>query len=112
MSDEDTENFNDAQNCYLCNEPLGVDRIRYHDLTGTYRGAAHNQCNLQLQFKKDVSRKCLYIPLIFHNLRALAVTLSLRQLPLFPTELVRQTIQIYKSCQPRSFIMYLDANVK
>ena len=35
MTKEEEENFHKAENCYLCNEPLGVDRRRDHcHLTG------------------------------------------------------------------------------
>ncbi|GBM48188.1 hypothetical protein AVEN_72468-1 [Araneus ventricosus] len=42
---------------------LGKDRVRYHNhLSGKYRQALHNQCNLQLKQRK-------MIPSISHNLR-------------------------------------------
>ena len=54
LSVEEEHDFETAYECYLCEEPLGIDRVRDHcHLTGKYRGAAHSDCNLQLQFKKD-----------------------------------------------------------
>ena len=51
MTDNDIRNSEEAENCYLCNDPLGVAKERDHDhLTGTYRGATHSNCNLQFQF--------------------------------------------------------------
>ncbi|XP_068711268.1 uncharacterized protein [Montipora foliosa] len=47
----------------FCREELGVDRVQDHcHLTGKFRGAAHNACNLNFQFKG-------LIPIILHNLR-------------------------------------------
>ena len=54
MSAGEEHNFKTAYECYLCEEPLGNDKVRDHcHLTGKYRGAAHSECNLQLQFKAD-----------------------------------------------------------
>ena len=57
-------------NCYLCQKPLLQkyyrDAVKDHcHLTGNYRGAVHNNCNLKLRInpKKD------QIPVVFHNLR-------------------------------------------
>ena len=46
--------------------------MRDHDhLTGKYRGAAHNDCNLNYKFAKENIRKpgSFHIPVILHNLR-------------------------------------------
>ena len=54
LSVEEEHDFKTAYDCYLCEEPLGIGRVRDHcHLTGNYRGAAHSECNLQLQFKAD-----------------------------------------------------------
>ena len=54
LSEEEERSFRSADVCYLCEEPLGADRVRDHcHLTGKYRGAAHSECNLQLQYKSD-----------------------------------------------------------
>ena len=48
-----------------------MDRVRDHDhLTGQYRGPAHSDCNLQLQFDNAERSKqnfCIFV--VFHNLR-------------------------------------------
>ena len=56
-----------------CSHELGADHVRYHDyLTGKYRGPAHSDCNLQLQFHKSKNTNSYYsrylIPVVFHNL--------------------------------------------
>jgi hypothetical protein len=50
-------------NCHICGFELGADRVRDHcHLTGKYRGAARNECNLNYSFTGR-------IPVILHNLR-------------------------------------------
>ena len=44
LSVEEEHDFKIAYECYLCEEPLGIDRVRDHcHLTGKYRGAAHTE---------------------------------------------------------------------
>ena len=48
--------------CYICNEELGKDRVRDHcHLSGKFRGAAHEACNLKYKVLK-------FFPVVFHNL--------------------------------------------
>ena len=48
--------------CHICNEELGKDRVRDHcHLTGKYRGAAHEICNLKYKIPK-------FFSVVFHNL--------------------------------------------
>ena len=59
---KEREEFDEATECWICHGELGLDRVRDHcHLTGIYRGAAHNKCNLQY-------RKPKFIPVVFHNL--------------------------------------------
>ncbi|GFS80236.1 uncharacterized protein TNCV_3447141 [Trichonephila clavipes] len=61
MTDE--ENFKSSTLCSICENPLNGDAVRDHDhLTGAYRGAAHNRCNLNFKLAN-------YIPVVIHNLR-------------------------------------------
>ena len=60
---------NTQETCLFCAEPLLVpnfkDSVRDHDhMTGKYRGAAHNECNLKLK----LNPKTMPIPVVFHNL--------------------------------------------
>ena len=72
LTREEEQEFYQADDCHICNQPLGIDRVRDHDhLTGDYRGAAHNECNLALKYKK-VNDKLVFsfvVPVVFHNLR-------------------------------------------
>ena len=58
------------ENCKFCGNPLlqknFIDAVKDHcHITGRYRGAAHNECNLKLR----INPKTCQIPVAFHNLR-------------------------------------------
>ncbi|RYE18301.1 MAG: hypothetical protein EOP45_14355 [Sphingobacteriaceae bacterium] len=53
-----------AEECHICERPFAEGEIKVRDhshLTGHYRGAAHNACNLNYKEPR-------HIPVIFHNL--------------------------------------------
>ena len=57
------------ENCKFCGNPLlqknFIDAVKDHcHITGRYRGAAHNECNLKLRIKPKTDQ----IPVVFHNL--------------------------------------------
>ncbi|KAK3101531.1 hypothetical protein FSP39_004239 [Pinctada imbricata] len=63
MTDDDHRVFREATHCHICGEMLNHDRVRDHcHITGKFRGATHNDCNLKFQLTKR-------IPVVFHNLR-------------------------------------------
>ena len=67
MTKQDEGNFRCAKQCCYCKKDLGSDRVRDHDhLTGKYRGAAHNSCNLEEGKKRT---RHYTIPVFFHNLK-------------------------------------------
>ena len=54
--------YDNATHCHICQEELGKDKVWDHcHLTGKFRGAAHNKCNLDYKVAK-------FFPVIFHNL--------------------------------------------
>ena len=56
--------FRKSDTCFLCGGGFDGDKVRDHDhLTGEFRGAAHNTCNLKYGFKN------YKIPVLFHNLK-------------------------------------------
>ena len=62
FGEKEAEDFNNATDCWVCKGELGPDKVRDHcHLTGRYRGAAHNQCNLKY-------RKLSFTPVVIHNL--------------------------------------------
>ena len=51
--------------CHLCTKPLEDDKVRDHcHITGNYRGAAHNACNLLYR----ESQTGWNLPVVIHNL--------------------------------------------
>ena len=63
MSQEEEVQFQLAEECWLCENPLGGEKVRDHDhLTGKYRGAAHNICNINCK-----QRSSSFVPIFFHN---------------------------------------------
>ena len=62
FGEKEAEDFNNETDCWICKGELGPDKVRDHcHLTGRYRGAAHNQCNLKY-------RKIPFTPVVIHNL--------------------------------------------
>ena len=54
--------YDNSTLCHICNEELGEDRVRDDcHLSGKFRGAAHEVCNLKYKVPK-------FIPVVFHNL--------------------------------------------
>ena len=59
---EDIDHFNAATTCHICEKELDRDKVWDHcHITGKYRGAAHNQCNIHYQIPD-------FYPVVFHNL--------------------------------------------
>ena len=63
LTKEEQYEFENASVCWICQKEFGSEKkVRDHcHFTGKYRGAAHNQCNLQF-------KKTKFTPVIFHNL--------------------------------------------
>ena len=64
-SEEEERLFQQSNNCWICERLINHEGEKVRDhcrVTGKFRGAAHRNCNKDLQFTKKV-------PLIFHNLR-------------------------------------------
>ena len=65
MTPKDRMTYKKATHCHICEEEIDKDKdkkVRDHcHLTGKFRGAAHNMCNLKFRLPK-------FYPVIFHNL--------------------------------------------
>ena len=60
--------FDNVTECHICNEAFkdGEEKVRYHyHIMGTFRGAAHNRCNLNYK----INARRWKLPVFFHNLR-------------------------------------------
>ena len=63
MSQEEEVQFEQAEEGWLCENPLDDTKVSDHDhLTGEYRGAAHNICNINCK-----QRSSSFVPIFFHN---------------------------------------------
>ena len=79
MTDEDMDNFNRSNKCYICNEKYveGVKPIKDHcRITGNYLGSAHDACCSKLRMNPDKIR----VPVIFQNLRGYDSHLIMQQI--------------------------------
>ena len=66
--------FQEATVCHICEKLLNGDEVRDHcHLTGRYRGAAHNICNLAYKLPK-------FYTVIFHNLSGYDTHLFIKDL--------------------------------
>ena len=116
ITDQQKREFERALDCYLCDKPLGSDRVKDHDhITGLYRGPAHKECNLQLKYRgkkqsnadgKPKSRqdKGYMLPCVFHNLRGYDGHLILKA---FNKDMTDKEI----SCIPNNMERYLSFTI-
>src|SRR5688572_16558706 len=71
---KDKELYDSATVCHICEGELGVVRVRDHcHLTGKFRGAAHDRCNLSYKVPK-------FFPVLFHNLSCYDAHLFVKKL--------------------------------
>ena len=81
LTSQEEKDFQSATKCHICEQKLFRDKktnkilkVRDHcHFTGEYRGAAHNECNLNC-------KKPLFIPVIFHNIQGYDAHLFIKQL--------------------------------
>ena len=63
MTQEDEEDYKINNICRFCEKEILSDKVRDHcHLTGSYRGIAHSNCNINVKQKQSS-----FIPFIFHN---------------------------------------------
>ena len=105
MTTEDENNYQNSQNCWICNEKLDTDKVRDHcHITGKSRGAAHSQCNLKLKIPKK-------LPIIFHNLEGYDEHLIFKELNNFDNidiQVIPKTSEKYMSIIVNRNIVFLD----
>ena len=79
MSAEENELFEMTNICWICGGLIEntYNKVRDHcHITGKYRGAAHDSCNINLKISKNV-------PVIFHNLKGYDSHLIFKELGKF-----------------------------
>ena len=102
---EQEREFQEAKNCSICGEELGEDRVRDHcHVTGGYRGAAHNMCNLKYRITWKV-------PVVFHNLRGYDSHLIMQEIGKFKMEVnvIPNNMEKYISFSLGKHLVFIDS---
>lgn len=109
FTDADQMLFDSAIQCYLCRrefEPGSPNRkVRDHDhITGKYRGAAHQKCNLHL-------RSTYKIPVFFHNFRGYDSHLIMTAIGKYKVEIgvIGQSMEKYLTVSWGKHIVFKDS---
>ena len=106
MTIEDENNYQNSQDCWICNEKLDRDKVRdYCHITGKYRGLAHSQCNLKVKIPKK-------LPIIFHNLEGYDGHIIFKELNNFNNidiQVIPKTSERYMSIIINRNIIFLDS---
>ena len=106
MTTQEEEIYNNSQSCWICNEELNTDKVRDHCLiTGKFREAAQNQCNLKLTIPKK-------LPIIFHNLEGYVGHLVFKEPNNFDvtTDVTPKAIEKYMSIIFNENITFIDSS--
>ena len=104
MTNEDEEIYNNSQICGICREELNTDKVRDHcHVTGKFRGATHNKCNLKIR----IPRK---LPIIFHNLQGYDGHIIFEELNNFDVDIsvIPKGIAKYMSIIVNRHITFID----
>ena len=83
ISEEEEHLFQQSNSCRICEKLIDNDEEKVRDhchVTGKFRGAAHESCNLNLKLTKKV-------PVIFHNLRGYDSHLIFNELDKFDVKI-------------------------
>ncbi|CAB4003653.1 Gastrula zinc finger [Paramuricea clavata] len=94
-----------TRNCSICGNDLGDDRVRDHDhVTGMFRGAAHNMCNLKYRITWKV-------PVVFHNLRGYDSHLIMQEIGKFKMNInvVPNNMEKYISFSLGKNLVFIDS---
>ena len=106
MATQDEEIYDNLDICHICKEKLHTDKIRhYSTISGKFRGAARNQCNLKLKIPK-------VLPLIFHNIEGYDRHIIFKELNNVNVdiEVIPKTIEKYMSIIVNRNITFVDSN--
>ena len=107
MTIEDEENDQNSQNCWICHEKIinNKDKVRDHcHITGKFRGAAHNKCNINLRLPRK-------LPIIFHNLQGYDGHIIFKELNNFDVDIavIPKGIDKYMSIIVNRHITFIDS---
>ena len=105
---EHEENYQNPQNCWICDQKItnNKDKVRDHcHITGKFTGAAHKECNSKLRIPRKT-------PIIFHNLEGYDGHLIFRELNNFKDidiQVIPKTDERYMSIIVNNNIIFLDS---
>jgi hypothetical protein len=66
LTDEQTKEYKKAKVCHICEQLIKPGQVKVRDhchITGEYRGAAHQDCNVNFNYKN------FKLPVVIHNLK-------------------------------------------
>ncbi|XP_069103879.1 uncharacterized protein [Argopecten irradians] len=94
MRPKDERDFKTSSRCHMCGKCFTKECKKVHDhchITGLYRGAAHESCNLNYKYPS-------YIPCVFHNLRG------------YDSHLICQSVGLFQDiqCIPNNTEKYIS----
>ena len=102
MTINDEKKYNDSEICWICNEKLDETKVRDHcHITGNYRGAEHNQCNLKLKIPKNY--------LLFFIINGHLIFKELNNFNV-DIQVIPKTSEKYMSIIVNRHITFLDSN--
>ena len=106
MTNEDEEIYNNSQISWICKEELKTYKVKdYCHVTGKFRGAAHNKCNLKLRIRRK-------LPIIFHNLQGYEGHIIFKELNNFDVDIsvIPKGTDKYMSKLPPKECFYSSVN--
>ena len=105
MTSQDEEIYNNSHICWICKQELNTDKVRDHShITGKFRRAAHNKCNINLRLPRK-------LPIIFHNLQGYGGHIIFKELNNFNVDIsvIPKGIDKYMSIIVNSHITFIDS---
>ena len=102
ITEEEEELFQQSSSCQICKNLIDNDNEKVRDychINGKFRGAAHWNCNINLQLTKKV-------PVIFHNLKGYDSHLIFSQLNKFDLK-----ISVIQNGLEKYMAFYLSKNL-
>ena len=107
MTENEEEQFQSSNTCWICEKPIDDDdeKVRDHcHITGKFRGATHWSCNINLQLTKKV-------PVIFLNLRGYDSHLIFNELKNFDVkvDVIPNTFEKYMAFFLNKNLVFIDS---
>ena len=106
MSEEDKDNYQNSEICWICTQKIIKDKVRDHcHITGKLRGSAHKEYNSKLR----IPRK---LPIIFHNLEGYDGHIIFKELNNFDNidiQVIPKSSEKYMSIIINKNIIFLDS---